>query len=159
MRAWRIAMAAVVAAIPAIAAAGGSSPALSLTAADTFVTTAGVRGVEVRGSFNFEDVVQGVFPAGLVVVQGTRFVRYDQAGGVVEGEAAFLADGLDAAEVPGLLGLGAPSASPAAVTQLRPDRIAVVLPATFSPGAAVVVLYGVHEGEGFASNGLGVTLP
>jgi hypothetical protein len=149
----------VAAAVPPLVRAGGSSPVLSLTAADAFATAAGVRGVDVRGSFNFEDVVEGVFPAGLVVVQGTRFARFDQAGAVVEGTAALLADGLDAGEVSALLGEGAPAAPPAALTQMRADRVMAVLPGSLTAGAASVVLYAVHEGEGFTSNALAVELP
>ena len=146
-------------AVPVPVRAGGSSPALSLTAADAFATSAGVRGVDVRGSFNFEDVVEGVFPAGLVVVQGTRFARFDQAGAVVEGNADLLADGLDAGEVSALLAVGASAAAPAALTQMRADRVTAVLPASFTAGAASVVLYAVHEGAGFSSNTLAVELP
>jgi hypothetical protein len=138
---------------------GGSSPLLSLASADAFATSGGVRSVDVHGSFNFEDVVEGVFPAGLVVVQGTHFARFDQSGVVVDGDAALLADGLDATEVPALVALGAPAAAPAALGQLRADRVAVVLPPGFAPGAASVVLYAVYEGVGYASNTLAVTLP
>ena len=96
--------------------------------------------------------MQGVFPAGVVVFQGTSFARFDQAGSVVAGSAPLLADGLDAAEVPGLLPLGSPAAPPAALTQLRADRVTVVLPPGFAAGAASVVLYAVYQDQGFASN-------
>jgi hypothetical protein len=146
-------------AFAAPARGGGSSPLLSLASADAFATSSGVRSVDVHGSFNFEDVVEGVFPAGLVVFQGTHFARFDQAGAVADGDAALLADGLTAAEVPALVPQGAPAAAPAALGQLRADRVTVVLPPGFSPGAASVVLYAVYEGVGYASNTLTVTLP
>jgi hypothetical protein len=159
MRTLSILLAVLAAVVPAPARAGGSSPVLSLTAARAFATTGGVRAVDVHGAFNFEDVVQGVFPAGLVVVQGTHFARFDQAGAVVDGIAMELADGLLASEVPTLLARGAPAAPPAALSQLRPDRLTVVLPPGFTPGAASVVLYALHEGIGYASNALDVVLP
>jgi hypothetical protein len=141
------------------ALAGGSSPVLTLTSADTFASASGVIAVDVRGSFNFEDVVEGVFPSGLVVHQGTHFVRFDQAGAVVEGTDAALADGLGAADVAGLVGLGAAVPAPAALSQLRADRVTAVLPADFSAGPASVVLYALYAGQGFVSNTLTVTLP
>jgi hypothetical protein len=144
---------------PPSARAGGSSPLLTIAAVDAFASSSGALSVDVQGSFNFEDVVQGVFPAGAVVFQGTSFARFDQAGGVVAGLAPLLADGLDAAEVPALLALGSPAAAPAALTQLRADRVTVVLPPGFSAGAASVVLYAVYQGQGFASNTVSVTLP
>jgi len=159
IRAGLLALGCIAAALPRPARAGGSSPLLSLAGADAFATAAGVRSVDVRGSFNFEDVVEGVFPAGLVVVQGTHFARFDQAGAVVDGSAAFLANGLDASEVPALVAQGAPAAAPGALTQLRADRVTVVLPPGFTSGPASVVLYAVYGGGGFASNALTVTLP
>lgn len=156
---FALAFACLVAAGAPPALAGGSSPLLTLAATDAFASSSGVRSVDARGSFNFEDVVEGVFPAGLVVYQGTHFVRFDQAGAVVEGTSALLAGGLDAAEVPGLVATGSPAAAPAALTQLRADRMTVVLPPGFAAGTASVVLYAVYAGQGFASNTLAVTLP
>ncbi|MGH7895160.1 MAG: hypothetical protein ACREQL_10860 [Candidatus Binatia bacterium] len=144
---------------PMRADAGGSSPLLTITTADTFANPAGVTSVDVRGSFNFEDVVEGVFPAGLVVYQGTHFARFDQAGAVVDGTAALLSDGLDTTEVPALVGLGVPAPSPAVLARLRADRVSVVLPSGFAPGPASVVLYAVYEGLGYGSNTVTVTLP
>jgi len=144
---------------PATARAAGSSPLLTIAAADAFASSSGAVSVDVQGSFNFEDVVQGIFPAGMVVFQGTSFARFDQAGNVVSGSAALLSNGLDATEVPALLSLGSPASPPAALTRLRADRVTVVLPPGFSAGAASVVLYAVYEDQGFASNALSVTLP
>jgi hypothetical protein len=144
---------------PLTALAGGSSPVLTLTSADAFASASGVIAVDVRGSFNFEDVVEGVFPSGLLVHQGAHFVRFDQAGAVLEGTDAALADGLDAADVPGLLGLGSAAPAPGALSQLRSDRVTAVLPGGFSTGPASVVLYALYAGQGFVSNTLTVTLP
>jgi len=144
---------------PATVRAAGSSPLLTIAAADAFASSSGAVSVDVQGSFNFEDVVQGVFPAGAVVFQGTSFARFDQAGTVVAGTAPLLSGGLDPAEVPPLLALGSPAATPSALTQLRADHVTVVLPPGFSAGPASVVLYAVYQGQGFASNTVSVTLP
>jgi len=141
------------------AGAGGSNPLLTLTSVDAYASSAGMRGVEARGTFNFEDVVEGTFPAGVVVHQGSHFVRFDQAGAVVEGTAALLSDGLDPAEVPALIAAGGAAAPAATLTKLQADRVTVVLPGTFAAGAASVVLYATYEGQGYASNVLTVTLP
>lgn len=146
------------AAVASVAWAGGSSPLLTLTRAEVVAGPAGVA-VDARGSFNFEDVVEGVFPAGLVVHQGTRFARFDQAGAVAVGDAAFLADGFAAGEAPALAALGDPAPAPAALVALRTDRVTVVLPPGFAPGTATVTLYAVYEGAGWASNPITVTLP
>ena len=144
---------------PTPARAGGSSPLLGITAADALATATGVTTVDVRGSFNFEDVVEGVFPAGLVVHQGAHFVRFDQAGAAVEGTADVLTDGLQAADVPVFVTLGASAPAPAALAQLRADRIDAVLPSGFAAGAASVVFYALYEGQGYVSNTLTVNLP
>lgn len=144
---------------PATVWAGGSSPLLTVASVDAFASSNGVLSVDVQGSFNFEDVVQGVFPAGVIVFQGTSFARFDQAGNAVAGSASQLADGLDATEVPALLAVGSPAVAPAALTQLHADRVTVVLPPGFSADTASVVLYAVYQGQGFASNTVPVTLP
>src|SRR5215468_12775185 len=107
--------------------ATGSSPLLTIATVDAFASSSGSVSVDVQGSFNFGDVVQGVVAAGAVVFQGTSFARFDQAGRVVSGSAPLLSDGLDATEVPTLLTFGSPAAPPAALAQLRADRVTVVL--------------------------------
>lgn len=146
-------------AAPVPARAGGSSPALTITTVDTFASSSGATAVDVRGSFNFEDVVEGIFPAGVVVYQGNHFARFDQAGVVVDGTASAFSNGLSATEVPALIGLGSPAAAPAALVQLRGDRVTVVLPPGFAAGAGSVVLYAVHDGQGYTSNTVAVILP
>src|SRR5262249_59816836 len=61
---------------PPSARAGGSSPLLTIAAVDAFASSSAALSVDIQGSFNFEDVVQGVFPAGAVVFQGTSFARF-----------------------------------------------------------------------------------
>lgn len=149
----------LVGAAPVPVGAGGTSPTLTITTADTFASASGATAVDVRGSFNFEDVVEGIFPAGVIVYQGDHFARFDQAGVVVDGTASLLSNGLSATEVPALIGLGSPAAAPAALLQLRADRVTVVLPPGFPAGAVSVVLYAVHEEDGFTSNTVAVTVP
>ena len=142
------------------AAAAGSSPVLALVEARSVVSEGGVRLVEAVGSFNFDDLVQFAIPvAGLVVIQGTHFVRYDADGNVFSGNAAALADGLDPTEVAAMLAASGPSAAPARLAAIGRDRIAVVLPGDFTAGAATVAMFAVHDGESFASNGLALVLP
>ena len=127
---------------------------------DAFASSSGAVSVDVQGSFNFEDVVQGVFAAGAVVFQGTSFARFDQAGRVSRASAPLLSDGLAATEVPTLLDPRLACRRPRQrCAQLRADRVTVVLPPGFSAGPASVVLYAVYQGQGFASNTVSVVLP
>jgi len=145
--------------LPAIARAGGSSPVLSITGADTLATPAGVRSVTITGSFNFDDLLQFSFPAGAIITQGSHFVRYDLSGKIVAGTAAAVTNGIAASEIPALLAVGTAAASPAAVVQLRVDRISVALPSDFAAGAASVILYALLDGDSVVSNPVSVTLP
>ncbi|HSP97453.1 MAG TPA: hypothetical protein VL049_09465 [Candidatus Dormibacteraeota bacterium] len=146
------------AALPVPASAGGSAPVLSITAASAFATASAARSLAVSGTFNFDDLVQFLFPAGLVVWQGTHFVRFDVDGSVREGTAAFAADGIAASEIPALLQSGAPVGS-ARLVELGASRIVVALPPSFSAGPASAMLYADFDGGQFASNTIAVTLP
>ncbi|MBI3783883.1 MAG: hypothetical protein HY270_10825 [Deltaproteobacteria bacterium] len=139
--------------------AGGSAPVLSITAAHVAASSSGSRSVGISGTFNFDDLLQFQFPAGLVVYQGSHFVRYDLNGQIVEGSSVMVADGILDSEVPSLLNLGSAAAAPATTSELRVDRITVVLPATFNSGAASVVLYAAFDGGSYVSNSVGVSLP
>jgi len=145
--------------LPGLARAGGSSPLLSITSADTLATPAEVRSVTIRGSFNFDDLVQFSFPAGAIITQGSHFVRYDLSGKIVAGTSAAVTDGISASEIPALLAVGTAAASPAEVVQLRVDRISVALPSDFTAGAASVILYALLDGDSVVSNPVSVTLP
>jgi len=141
------------------ASAAGTDPALALSAAQAFRASSGVAAVQVNGSFNFEDVLQFSFPAGVVVYQGTRFARFEMSGAVVSGSASFLADGLSAAELDTLLGLGTAAPAPAALLQLQPSRALIALPPEFSAGAASVLVYAVLENTAFLSNTVACAIP
>jgi hypothetical protein len=142
------------------AGAAGTSPVLTLTAADAFSSTAGGRLVTADGAFNFDDLVQIPFPAaGLMVVQGAHLARYDVDGGVGEGTSALAADGITPAELATVLAASAPTDPPARLVSVEPHRVAVVLPATFVAGPATVLLFAIHENESFVSNAIAVVLP
>lgn len=136
----------------------GTDPTLALTGGEA-IAGGGATMVRLQGSLAFDDQLQFAFPAGVIVYQGTTFVRVPVAGGAVSGSAAFLADGLADTEVQTLLSLGAPAAAPARLASLQPNEVRVVLPAGFGSGAATAVVYAVLEGTGFLSNPIAVTLP
>lgn len=136
----------------------GTDPTLALTGGEA-IAGGGATLVRLRGSLVFDDQLQFAFPAGVIVYQGTSFVRVPVNGGPVSGSAGFLADGLADVEVQALLGLGAPAAAPAGLASLQPSEVRVVLPSGFPSGPATAVVYAVLEGTGFLSNPIAVTLP
>jgi hypothetical protein len=139
--------------------ASGSAPTLALTGGDAFVASDGARAVVATGSFNFDDRLQFGFPVGVLVVQGERFVRYDVSGAIVSASTAQVADGVDASEIPALLAIAGSAAAPAALVQLRPDRITVALPPELVAGPATVLLYASKDSETFVSNAVLLALP
>lgn len=141
------------------ARAGGSAPILSLTSATAVAARNGTRAVTITGTFNFDDTLQFVWPAGLFVTQGSRWVRYDVSGLIREGTSAIVADGITDLEAQALLPLGDAPLAPAAVGQVRVDRITVSLPADFVAGPATAELYGVLPDDPFVSNALALVLP
>jgi hypothetical protein len=141
-----------------IADAAGTDPRLALTSGEA-IAGGGPVLVRLRGNTQFDDQLQFAFPAGVVVYQGTSFVRVPVNGGAVSGGAAFLADGLVDTEFLALLGLGAPAAAPAGLASLQPNEVRVVLPVGFASGPATAVVYAVLEGTAFLSNPITVTLP
>jgi hypothetical protein len=146
--------------LPAAGAwAGGSSPVLLLVTSDGFTAANGTRVVSLTGTFNFDDLLQFSFPAGVIVSQGSRFVRYDVGGAVAGGTSALVSDGVDGSEVPALVAVDTPASAPAALIRLEVARMDVVLPADFGPGPTRVALYAMLDGEALASNNLVVTLP
>lgn len=132
---------------------------LSLTSAEATATPDGQAVIAATGAFNFEDVVEDVFGLSLIVFNGTRFVRFDQAGHAIEGDSPLLADGIDLSEVETVLAAGAAVGPPAALAGLERDRITVVLPDDFPSGSASVVLGAVFDGDSFASNVLVLEVP
>ncbi len=138
--------------------AAGTDPTLALSSAEAAASGGAVL-VRLQGSLQFDDSLQFSFPAGVVIFQGTQFVRLPITGAAVSGSAALLAGGLAPAELPALLGLGAPAPPPARLVTLTPSSLSVVLPPGFSAGAATAVAYAILEGDAFLSNAIAVTLP
>lgn len=142
------------------ACAAGTSPTLALVGVDAFATEERTRLITATGAFNFDDLVQVPFPAaGLLVVQGARFARYDVDGTVRDGTTPIVADGVVPAELESLLALGSSAAPPTRLVRLAANEVTVVLPPGFEPGAASVVLFALHEDESFVSNAIAVVLP
>lgn len=139
--------------------AAGTDPLLTVESARLVVAPSGARTLEVSGQFSLDDLLQFSFPAGLVIVRGAHWVRFDFDGTIAHGSYPGLAHGVTSAKVTALLGAGVPAAPPAAILRVTPTRLAVALPADFPGGAATVLVYAVLEGETFISNGIGVALP
>ena len=151
-------VAAALAGCPLLAFASGTRPVLSITAADG-VTSNDVRSVAITGTFNFDDRVQFSFPVGLIVYQGNRFACFDASGAINGGTSSAVVDGVDTDEVPALLAGGAPATPPAALVQVRAERIVVTLPPEFTAGGAAVLLYAQKEDKSFVSNTVSLVLP
>lgn len=142
------------------ARAAGTSPVLALTSALVVPASGGERLLTAEGAFNFDDLLQIAFPAaGLMVVRGDRFVRYEVDGSVVEATSAAVQNGVTAAELPALLQLTGTAVSPARLVRVAASDVAVVLPADLGAGAALVLLYAQHDAEHFVSNAIPVVLP
>lgn len=140
--------------------AAGTSPVLALTAAAVAGAGNGDRIVSAEGSFNFEDLVQIPFPAaGLMVVQGSRLVRYEVNGSIVETTSAAVANGVTPDELPALLALTGTPVAPARLVRIAANGASVVLPADLAAGPALVLLYAHHDDEHFVSNAIPVVLP
>lgn len=142
------------------ARAAGTSPVLALTAATASGAANGDRIVTAEGSFNFDDLVQIPFPAaGLMVVQGSRFVRFEVDGSTVEATASAVADGVTPLDLPGLLAIAGSPGGPARLVRIHANGVTVVLPSDFTAGSALVLLYAHHQTEYFVSNAIPVVLP
>jgi hypothetical protein len=145
-----------------LAAPGAATPTdPTLALADVAAhAEGGPRLLRLDGSFQALDLVQLAWPLQILVREttiGTGYVRFDVVTGPVTGTAPSLANGLDAADVPGLLASGSPSPDGALVF-LGVTRLEVLLPATFPAGPAEVQLFVVDEGEVVLSNPLAVTI-
>jgi hypothetical protein len=138
--------------------AAGTDPTLALSSADATGNGEAVL-VRLQGSLQFDDLLQFSFPAGVVLFQGTQFVRLPISGAPVQGSAALLAGGLAPTELSALLALGTPAPAPSRIVSLTPSAVSIILPPGFAAGAATAVLYTVLEGDAFLSNPITVTLP
>lgn len=139
-------------ALAATARATQTDPVLVVLRALRVDAAAGVL-VQIDAAFPSADLVQRAVPVQVVLRDlaggGTQYVRFALGGPVVSGDAAALADGLDPADVAGLLASGTPLAG-ARVLHLGAERIDLWLPDV--PAAAVVQLFLVYEGDPILSN-------
>jgi hypothetical protein len=130
-----------------------TDPTLAVTSAVS-VSGASARVVQVEGVFPSQALVQVDYPLQLLIRDtgsGTRYVRYDFAGGAVTGVAPELADGLDAGDVFSLLAQGDP-APEARVVFAAPGRIEVLLPASLATSQAEAQRFVGDQGTPFLSN-------
>ncbi len=141
------------------ARAAGTDPTLVLAEGDAYASATGVVGVTVSGAFSFDDVVQFPMTGGLIVSQGSLWVRYDFSGVVRSGTASFVANGITADEIPALLAAGGVAAAPAALVQVQSNRMTAALPPSFGSGPSLAVVYAVLAPDSFVSNTITVTLP
>lgn len=111
--------------------------------------------VQIDATFPADDLVQRLVPLQILLRDssggGTRYLRVALGEGVFEGDAAALADGLDAGDVAPLLGEGAPLPS-ARVSYMGTRRIELWIPHAFSLANAEVQLFIVYEGDPILSN-------
>lgn len=111
--------------------------------------------VQIDATFPADDLVQRLVPLQILVRDtggdGTHYLRVALGEGVFEGDAAALADGLDAGDVAPLLGEGAPLAS-ARVLHMGTGRIELWIPHAFPLANAEIQLFIVYEGDPILSN-------
>ena len=119
-----------------------TEPRLALVRASAYRSTSGSTTLTLEGSFSFADAVQLGLPLNVVVTQGERSARFDLAGSVFTRTNG-------APEQP-VAGLG--------VVSITQREIVLVLPATFSAGAATAQVIATYDGKAIASNQLGFSL-
>jgi hypothetical protein len=132
-----------------------TSPALLLTDAETEEGESGTM-LRVQGSYPYSDLIHQPYPLQLFVREvqnGTRFVCFSVPWGVMEGESAIFADGLDEAEVEQISTLSTPSPD-GRIVKVSPQYISVHLPADFPPGPAEAQLFVMYQGLPVFSNPL-----
>ncbi len=127
----------VVALLGAMAAPGWAGPTdPTLLLSEALASQGSSRLVIVRGVFPGDDLLQVAYPLQLLVssdVDGVSYVRYALAQGGFSGTDAALSDGLDPADVAGLIGAGTP-APEALIASIDVSSISVLLPSAFPAG-------------------------
>ncbi|MFT5429915.1 MAG: hypothetical protein ACI9OJ_000588 [Myxococcota bacterium] len=137
--------------------AGGTDPLIALGAAQADVVAA-VAGMELTGTWSYDDILQVTFPLVIVVHQGATFVRIPVNGPPQSGTFAGLADGLSSAEVAALEATGGPEPL-AALVRLDAHNMYLSLPPLFADGTVRAQLYVDLPSSGvFVSNSILTTL-
>ncbi len=142
------------------ALAAGTDPTLALTGVSVLQSGAGILGVRVTGTFQFDDLVQGAIPAGLILFQGESFIRYDMAGTIAQGSSSLVLDGVTADDVAQLTTIGTTAAG-ASIGAVDLDHILCTVPASgpIVPGNAAAIVFMLVEGGSFVSNTINFTVP
>ena len=139
--------------------AAATKPALAI-ASGVGESTGDARAAVFEVSFDFLNTVQVAYPLQLVVFQGTHFVRYPASGPAVAGDSAALADGvLGDGEVVAFMSEGAAAPAEVRIVTIAADHLRVVLPRTFTAGAATGELFATLAEGNALSNPVTFTLP
>ena len=144
--------------IPATGSSTPTDPTLAISDASA-LGKGGPRLLRIEGAFQALDLVQLEWPLQILVREtttGTTYVRFDVVLGPFSGDASELANGLDPADVPGLLAAGTPADGD--VVFLGERRLEVLLPVSFPAGPAEVQLFVVDEGDVVLSNPFDVSV-
>ncbi len=138
--------------------AGGTDPLLVLGQVTANAAGDGST-VRVRGSWEFDNLLQVDFPLTVVASQGDFFVRVPVGGAAASsGTFSGLSDGFDASEIAVLESLGS-AENGATILALDSHEIVVYLPASITNGEVTVVVYVELPNEGgFVSNTLVASL-
>jgi hypothetical protein len=140
---------------PPGATATPTAPSLLLTGAETELGEGGAM-VRVRGTFPYEDLIHQPYPLQLFIREigsGNRFVCFSVPWGVMAGEDAIFANGLDEALVAEISNRATPSPD-GEIAQLGPRHIIVHMPAGFPAGPVEAQIFVMYEGAPVFSNPL-----
>jgi len=140
--------------------ASPTAPALALSRADATRGQVGVL-VRVEGVFPDADLLQQPYQMQLFVregARGTRFLCFALPRGVLAGETAAIANGLDEDSVWDMMAAARPI-DEGGLLQLAPGRIEILLPASFPSGPAEATLFVIYQGAPVFSNPLPFSIP
>lgn len=136
-------------------AASPTAPSLLLTGAETQLGESGAL-VRVRGTFPYEDLIHQAYPLQLFIREiggGSHFVCFSVPWGVMAGEDAIFANGLDEGLVEEISNRATPSPD-GDIVQLGPRHISVHMPSGFPSGAVEAQIFVMYEGAPVFSNPL-----
>lgn len=137
------------------ATATPTAPSLLLTGAETQLGESRAL-VRVRGTFPYEDLIHQPYPLQLFIREigsGSRFVCFSVPWGVMAGDDAIFANGLDEGLVAEIANRATPSPD-GEIVQLSPRHISVHMPAGFPVGPVEAQIFVMYEGAPVFSNPL-----